>query len=63
MLNQVDYLGHSISAEGLKPSEEKIRAISQAPAPANLAQLRSFLGMVNYYCKFLEDLSSTLAPL
>ena len=63
MLNLVDYLGHSISAEGLKPSEEKIRAISQAPAPANLAQLRSFLGMVNYYGKFLEDLSSTLAPL
>ena len=44
MLKQVDYLGHSISAEGLKPSEEKIRAISQAPAPTNLAQLHSFLG-------------------
>ena len=52
---QVDHLGHSISAEGLKPSEEKIREIffSQAPAPTNLAQLRSFLGMVNYYGKFL----------
>ena len=63
MLKQVDYLGHSISAEGLKPSKEKIRAISQTPAPTNLAQLRSFLGMVNYYGKFLEGLSSTLAPL
>ena len=63
MLKQVDYLGHSISAEGLKPSKEKIRAISQAPAPANLAQLRSFLGMVNYYGKFLKGLSSMLAPL
>ena len=48
MLKQVDYLGHSISAEGLKPLEEKIQAISQAPAPTNLAQLRSFLGMVHY---------------
>ena len=63
MLNQVDYLGHSLSAEGLKLSEEKIRAISQAPAPTNLAQLRSFLRMVNYYGKFLEGLSITLAPL
>ena len=63
MLKQVDYLGHPISAEGLKPSKEKIRAISQTPAPTNLAQLRSFLGMVNYYGKFLEGLSSTLAPL
>ena len=63
MLTQVDYLGHSISAEGLRPSEEKVRAISQAPPPTNLAQLRSFLGMVNYYGKFLKSLSSTLAPL
>ena len=53
----------SISVEGLKPSEEKVRAISQAPAPTNLAQLHSFLGMVNYYGKFLKSLSSTLAPL
>ena len=63
MLKQVDYLGHSRSAEGLKPSEEKVRAISKAPAPTNLTQLRSFLGMVNYYGKFLKDLSSKLAPL
>ena len=63
MLKQVDYLSYSISAEGLKPSEEKIRAVFQAPAPTNLAQLHSFLGMVNYYGKFLEGLSSTLAPL
>ena len=63
MLKQVDYLGHSISTEGLRPSEEKIRAISQAPAPTDLAQLHSFLGMVNYYGKFLEGLSSTLSPL
>ena len=57
MLKQVDYLGHSISAEGQKPSEGKVKAISQAPAPTNLTQLRSFLGMVNYYGKFLKGLS------
>ena len=63
MLKQADYLGHSISAKGLKPSEDKGKAISKAPAPTNLTQLRSFLGMVNYYGKFLNGLSSTLAPL
>ena len=63
MLKQVDYLGHSISAEGLKPSEGKIKAISQVPAPTNLTQLRSFLGTVNYYGKFLKGLSSMLASL
>lgn len=54
MLKQVDYLGHSISAEGLKLSEDKVKAISKAPAPTNLTQLCSFLGMVNYYGKFLK---------
>ena len=33
MLNSVEYLGHNISADGLRPTEEKIRAIAEAPAP------------------------------
>ena len=48
-LPSVDYLGHSITPEGLQPTKEKIRAITDAPVPTNLAQLRSFLGLVNYY--------------
>ena len=63
MLPKVQYLGHIISAEGLHPAEDKIRVITQTPAPQNLAQLRSFLGMVNYYGKFLHQLSSRVAPL
>ena len=63
MLPSVEYLGHRISAAGLQPSEEKIRAITKAPAPTDISQLRSFLGVVNYYCKFLPNLSSLLAPL
>ena len=56
----VEYLGHNISAEGLRPTEEKIRAIQEA---CNVSQLRSFLGLLNYYGKFLPNLSSILAPL
>ena len=63
MLPSVEYLGHVISASGLKPAPEKIRAIVEAPTPQNLTQLRSFLGLVNYYAKFLPQLSTTLAPL
>ena len=63
MLPQVDYLGHTISAEGLKPTKEKVRAILQAPTPSDVSQLRSFLGLLNYYSKFLPNLSSILAPL
>ena len=59
----VEYPGHSISAGGLCPTQEKVSAIVEAPAPRNTAQLRSFLGMVNYYGKFLSNLSHTLAPL
>ena len=52
MLSSIDYLGHRISADRL-----------QAPAPLNVTQLRSFLGVVNYYSKFLPNLSTMLAPL
>ena len=63
MLDRVEYLGHQISAEGLQPTKEKVCAITDAPAPQNTSQLRAFLGLVNYYGKFLAHLSSTLAPL
>ena len=63
MLSEVEYLGHRITAEGLRPTPEKTRAIVNAPAPQSVSQLKSFLGLVNYYAKFLPNLSSTLAPL
>ena len=57
------YLGHVIDAQGLHPATSKIKAISQAPAPSNATELKSFLGLLNYYHKFLPNLSTTLAPL
>ena len=63
MLPSVEYLGHIISAKGLQPTDEKIRAITQAPAPQDVTQLRAFLGLLNYYGKFLKNLSTILAPL
>ena len=63
MLPAVEYLGHNISAEGLRPTNEKIRAIVDAPVPQDVTQLRAFLGLLNYYAKFLKNLSSLLAPL
>ena len=63
LLPSVQYLGHTISAEGLRTSDEKVIGILKAPAPRNVTELRSFLGLVNYYGKFLPDLATTLAPL
>jgi len=63
MLPEVEYLGHIISAAGLKPSQSKVEAIEEAPVPTNVSELKSFLGLVNYYSKFLPNLASSLAPL
>ena len=63
MLSSIDYLGHRVSADGLQPTKERVRAISEAPAPPKVTQLRSFLGVVNYYSKFLPNLSTMSAPL
>jgi len=63
LLSSVEYLGHKISAERLQPTEEKVRAIKEAPAPSNISQLHSLLGLINYYSKFLPNLANTLAPL
>ena len=59
----VSYLGHVICAEGLKTETSKVRAIVEAPEPWDVGELRSFLGMVTYYGKFLPDLATTLASL
>ena len=63
MLPSIDYLDYHISAAGIEPTTEKVKAILEAPAPSNVSQLRSFLGLGNYYAKFLPQLSTLLAPL
>ena len=63
MLQSVEYLGHSISEKGLQPTGKKVKAIQSAPAPTDLTQLKSFLGLINYYCKFMPNIADTLSPL
>ncbi len=61
--SSITYLGHVIDKDGLHPTQEKVRAIKEAPTPRNVEQLRSFLGLINYYSKFMPNLSSKLSPL
>ena len=63
MRTSVEYLGHQITSEGLKATASKLAAIVQAPAPTNVQELRSFLGLLNYYGKFIPNLASLLHPL
>ena len=62
-LPSVDYVGHTISANGLHTSKAKVEAILKAPALRNMGELSSFLGLMNYYGKFPPDLATTLSPL
>ncbi|CAC5366936.1 unnamed protein product [Mytilus coruscus] len=60
---EVVYLGHRIDQYGIYSIESKVKAITEAPEPKNVTELKSYLGMLNYYNRFLPDLSSKLAPL
>ena len=59
----ITFLGHVIDAEGIRPSPSKVQDLQDAPVPTNVAELRSFLGLINYYHRFLKNLSTILAPL
>ena len=63
MTKSVSYLGYIIDAEGLHPTKEKLQAIRDTPSPKNLTQLKSYLGLLSYYGRFLPNLSNFLFPL
>ena len=60
---EVTFLGYRLNKHGLYPLEDKVKAIRDAPQPRNTQELRSFLGLVNFYGKFIPNASQLLAPL
>uniref|UniRef100_A0A3B3XNZ2 Gypsy retrotransposon integrase-like protein 1 n=1 Tax=Poecilia mexicana TaxID=48701 RepID=A0A3B3XNZ2_9TELE len=63
MQDSVAYLGHVIDATGIHPMKEKTTAIQKAPVPRNVTELRSFLALLNYYGKFIPNLSTLIQPM
>ena len=63
MSESVEYLGHTIDRHGLHPTKEKVKAVCEAPSPKNVSELKSYLGLLTYYSKFLPNLATLLAPL
>jgi hypothetical protein len=60
---EIRYLGHIISGEALKPDPVKLDGVRQWPVPTTLKQLRSFLGFLNYYRRFISGFSELARPL
>ena len=59
----VEFLGHEISGDGIRPLSSKVKAIQDYPTPTTIKELQTFLGMVNYYHRFLPMAASKMASL
>ncbi|CAH2087681.1 unnamed protein product [Euphydryas editha] len=62
-VSEVSFLGYHISPEGTKPQESKVQAIKDCPPPKTVRELRRFLGMLNFYRRFLPNAAQSQAPL
>ncbi|CAI2723349.1 unnamed protein product [Schistosoma spindalis] len=62
-VESLEFLGHMIDKHGIKPLDTKIEAIKNFPEPDSLNKLRRFLGMINFYRRFIPHCSAILQPL
>ncbi|CAK1593440.1 unnamed protein product [Parnassius mnemosyne] len=60
---EVLYLGHTITKEGLRPNTDKINAVLNFPIPKTTTEIKSFLGLVGYYRRFIKDFAKITQPL
>jgi hypothetical protein len=60
---EIKYLGHIVDKQGIRPDLKKVEAVQTWPIPKNVHDVRSFLGLVNYFRKFIEHYSEIAVPL
>ncbi|GFQ73918.1 uncharacterized protein K02A2.6 [Trichonephila clavata] len=61
--NEINFLGHKINSKGLHKTNEKSSDVVNAPVPKNFHEVKSFLGLVNFYGKFCKNLATITNPL
>ncbi|XP_058816755.1 uncharacterized protein K02A2.6-like [Topomyia yanbarensis] len=62
-VDTIEYCGYLIDKDGIHKLRKKIEAIQKMPRPKNKDEVRSFVGLINYYGRFFENLSTVLYPL
>ena len=62
-MNEVAFLGHVVSRNGIQVDPSKIEAVRQWPRPSTVFEIRSFLGLAGYYRRFVSDFSRLALPL
>lgn len=60
---ELKYLGHIVNRDGISTDPEKVRCMKEFPTPVNVKTLRSFLGLVSWYRRFIKDFAQVTAPL
>jgi len=60
---EVEFLGYVIGRNGIKMSEEKVKAVLSWETPKSLTEVQSFLGFANFYRRFIQDYSQVARPL
>ena len=61
--NELEYLDHVVGKDGIKVDRRKIEIVAKWARPKDVNQLHSFLGLCNYFCKFIQAYSTLVAPL
>ncbi|CAK1549316.1 unnamed protein product [Leptosia nina] len=62
-VQEIDYLGRHISSDGVRPSNDKVKALTGSPVPSTVKEVRQFMGLASYFRKFIPEFASRTASI